>query len=403
MGSVVRCRQRGRRSRLDAVDGHGEGVIGDAGDADDLGARGEFVGRPPTDSATVLCAGQNSSGTHCTTSLSSHSNLPVIAGAELMSRARSAAGRLATGPLNVTTIGVGHTDHRRRPGQHRGDGESALTRFAAARLTPGRRRRTRSQRSPTIARAHRTTARIAPTPWSPAESVRPSRGRPAGAGHDRLTRSAAGRSSPVDCALAPEPMSRIGAPAARAPTGTGSTQRWSAGRQPTTGTRTRHRDRNGRHHRHRRHHRRTGGTHDRDRRHHRPEPAARPTGTGGTTDRNRRNHNRNRRNDQRHRRADRGSCSSTGGGSGRQRSGQRHRDTGHVSDGAPAQWLPPPGHRPRPPHPRCTRSHPSSTARPPPPGSAPRRRRTTQRRQRTACMVNRAVVLDIFFPFRVEV
>src|SRR5438270_582562 len=41
--------------------------------------------RPPTESATVLCAGQNRSGTHCTSSLSSHSNLPVIAGADLTS------------------------------------------------------------------------------------------------------------------------------------------------------------------------------------------------------------------------------------------------------------------------------------------------------------------------------
>src|ERR1700750_1430918 len=33
---------------------------------------------PSTESATVLCAGQNRSGTHCTTLLSSQSNLPVI-------------------------------------------------------------------------------------------------------------------------------------------------------------------------------------------------------------------------------------------------------------------------------------------------------------------------------------
>src|SRR5258707_9822741 len=58
---------------------------------------------PPTHSAIVLCAGQYRSGTHCTTSLSSHSNLPVIAGADLMSMARSAARLSATGALNVTT------------------------------------------------------------------------------------------------------------------------------------------------------------------------------------------------------------------------------------------------------------------------------------------------------------
>src|SRR5438270_275364 len=36
------------------------------------------VGRPPTESATVLCAGQKRSGTHRTTSSSTHSYLPVI-------------------------------------------------------------------------------------------------------------------------------------------------------------------------------------------------------------------------------------------------------------------------------------------------------------------------------------
>src|SRR4029450_5756914 len=48
---------------------------------------------------------QYRSGTHCTTSLSSHSNLPVIAGTDLMSRARSAARLSATGAPNVTTTG----------------------------------------------------------------------------------------------------------------------------------------------------------------------------------------------------------------------------------------------------------------------------------------------------------
>src|ERR1700722_3764546 len=77
------------------------------------------VDSSPTESATVLCAGQNRSGTHWTTSLSSHSNLPVIAGTDLMSMARSAARLLATGALNLTTTGcatpttsprVGRTD-----------------------------------------------------------------------------------------------------------------------------------------------------------------------------------------------------------------------------------------------------------------------------------------------------
>src|ERR1700733_6490308 len=63
------------------------------------------VGRPPTDSAMVLCAGQYRSGTHCTTSLSSHSNLPVIEGVDLTSTERSAARRLTTGARNVTTTG----------------------------------------------------------------------------------------------------------------------------------------------------------------------------------------------------------------------------------------------------------------------------------------------------------
>jgi len=33
----------------------------------------KFVGRPPTDNATVVCAGQNWSGDHCKTVLSTHS------------------------------------------------------------------------------------------------------------------------------------------------------------------------------------------------------------------------------------------------------------------------------------------------------------------------------------------
>src|SRR6201997_4923511 len=77
------------------------------------------VDRPSTESATVVWGGQNRSGTPCTPWLSSHSNLPVIAGADLTSMARSAACRSATGALSVTTTGcatpttsprVGRTD-----------------------------------------------------------------------------------------------------------------------------------------------------------------------------------------------------------------------------------------------------------------------------------------------------
>src|ERR1700729_3873395 len=77
------------------------------------------VDRPPIESATVLCAGQNRPGTHCTTLLSSHSNLPDIAGTDLMSMARSAACLSVTGAPKVTTTGcatpttsprVGRTD-----------------------------------------------------------------------------------------------------------------------------------------------------------------------------------------------------------------------------------------------------------------------------------------------------
>src|SRR5262245_25142424 len=63
------------------------------------------VVRSPTESATVVCAGQNRSGTHCTTLFSSHSYLPVIAGVDVTLMARSAARRSATGAVNVTTTG----------------------------------------------------------------------------------------------------------------------------------------------------------------------------------------------------------------------------------------------------------------------------------------------------------
>ena len=82
----------------------------------------KFVARPPTDSATVLCAGQNRSGTHCTTLFSSHSYLPVIAGADFISIARWAASRFATGAVKVTTTGCAH-HHLARCRQNRRDGE----------------------------------------------------------------------------------------------------------------------------------------------------------------------------------------------------------------------------------------------------------------------------------------
>src|ERR1700733_7764754 len=63
------------------------------------------VDRPRTDSAMVRAAGRFRAGIHCTTLLSSHSNLPVIDGVDLTSTARSAARRLTTGARNVTTTG----------------------------------------------------------------------------------------------------------------------------------------------------------------------------------------------------------------------------------------------------------------------------------------------------------
>src|SRR5689334_963963 len=65
----------------------------------------KFVEKPPNDSAMVLCAGQKRSGIHCTTSLSTHWNLPVMAGDDLTSIARSAARRSVTGAPNVTVTG----------------------------------------------------------------------------------------------------------------------------------------------------------------------------------------------------------------------------------------------------------------------------------------------------------
>src|SRR3984957_14555954 len=61
------------------------------------------VDRPRTESAMVLCAGQYRSGTNCTTSLSSHSNLVVIEAVDGRRTAGSAALRSTTGARNVTT------------------------------------------------------------------------------------------------------------------------------------------------------------------------------------------------------------------------------------------------------------------------------------------------------------
>src|SRR6201997_1552825 len=94
------------------------------------------VDRPPNESVTVLCAGQNRAGTHCTTSLSSHSNLPVIAGADLTSMARSAACRSATGALKVTTTACATPTTSPRVGRTDAMAD-VYDWFAAARHTPG--------------------------------------------------------------------------------------------------------------------------------------------------------------------------------------------------------------------------------------------------------------------------
>src|SRR5712675_1985644 len=128
--------------------------------------------RTPTESATVLCAGQNRSGTHCTTSLSSHSNLPVIAGVDLTSMARSAACRLATGALNVTTTGCATPTTSPRVG--RTDAmANVYDWFTATRLTPAGTATTFAA-IPITARTHRITARMATerTRWRRPQRVR---------------------------------------------------------------------------------------------------------------------------------------------------------------------------------------------------------------------------------------
>src|ERR1700747_3646471 len=116
------------------------------------------VDRPPTESATVLCAGQNRSGTHCTPALSSHSNLPVIAGADLTSMACSAACRLATGALNVTTTGCATPTTSPRVGRTDATAD-VYDWFAAARRTPAGPAATLAA-IPITARTHQITARM---------------------------------------------------------------------------------------------------------------------------------------------------------------------------------------------------------------------------------------------------
>src|SRR6476619_1616953 len=114
--------------------------------------------RRPTDSATVLCAGQNRSGTHCTTSLSSHSNLPVIAGVDLTATARSAARRLETGALNVITTGCATPTTAPRVG--RTDAITGRYDWFAAMLGPAGPAMTLAVIT-IAARTHRTTAGMA--------------------------------------------------------------------------------------------------------------------------------------------------------------------------------------------------------------------------------------------------
>src|SRR6476620_12438651 len=132
----------------------------------------KFVDRPPTESATVLWAGQNRSGTHCTTSLSSHSNLPVIADADLMSMARSAARVSATGALKDTTTGcptpttsprVGSTEAMAGLYDWFAATAGLYDWFAAAVLAPVGPAATIAL-VPIAARTHRTTPRMLPIP-----------------------------------------------------------------------------------------------------------------------------------------------------------------------------------------------------------------------------------------------
>src|ERR1700712_378732 len=120
------------------------------------------VAQRPTESAIVLCAGQYRSGTHCTTRSSSHSYLPVIAGADLTSMARSALCRSATGDVNVTTTGWATPTTSPRAGRI---DEMAGPRdwLAAAMLEPAG-PAAKNAAIPIAARTHRTTPRMAPDP-----------------------------------------------------------------------------------------------------------------------------------------------------------------------------------------------------------------------------------------------
>lgn len=93
------------------------------------------VARPPTDSATTLCAGHHRSGTHRTVSSVIHSNLPVIGGADCTVNRRSVAGRLVTGALNVTNTGCATPTTSPRAGSTDAMG-SPVGGFTAAALDP---------------------------------------------------------------------------------------------------------------------------------------------------------------------------------------------------------------------------------------------------------------------------
>src|ERR1700758_3566496 len=117
------------------------------------------VDRPSTESATVVWGGQNRSGTPCTPWLSSHSNLPVIAGVDLTSMARSAACRSATGALKVTTTACATPTTSPRVG--RTDAMADLYDwFAAAEATPAGAATTLAATS-IAASTHRKTPRMA--------------------------------------------------------------------------------------------------------------------------------------------------------------------------------------------------------------------------------------------------
>src|SRR5690242_6592850 len=124
------------------------------------------VDTPPTVSAIVLCDGQYLSGTHWTTSLSSQSNLPVIAGVALTSTERSAARRLAesvTGAVNFTITGCATPTTSSRVGRIDAIANPCGW-LDAARLTSAGVTTTLAA-APNTARTHRTPVRMAPIPF----------------------------------------------------------------------------------------------------------------------------------------------------------------------------------------------------------------------------------------------